>query len=156
MKSLLGLVLIAFFSFCSCSDPVDPAPVVVIDGKFLVNTNGWIVTSSTKDDGQSKKDLFAHYKACVADNAYKFQNNGAYTIDEGLKKCDTTDLQIKEAGEWKLKGSSLTLNPSGDVPYQFTISSLTEEELVFTYPEIAATGIVSCITTITFKPSSGL
>ena len=156
MKSLIGLVLITFFIFFSCSAPVDPAPIVVIDGKFLVNTNGWVVTSSTKDDGQSKKDLFAHYIACVADNAYKFQNTGAYTIDEGLKKCDTTDLQTKEAGAWKLKGSSLTLSPDGNVPYQFTISSLTNEELVFAYLEIGANGIVNSVTTITFKPSSGL
>ena len=156
MKSPIGLVLIAFFIFFSCSDPVDPAPVVVIDGKFLVNTNGWVVTSSTKDDGQSTKDLFAHYTACVADNVYKFLGDGVYSIDEGLKKCDTTDLQTKEGGEWKLKGSSLTLSPGGDVPYQFTISSLTEEKLVFTYPEIGATGIVNSVTTITFKPSSGL
>lgn len=152
MKSFVGIItVLSFYILFACSDVTDPAPVTVIDGKLLINTNGWVVESSIKDDGKTKKDLFAQYTACVADNAYKFQNDGAYLIDEGKKKCDTTDLQIKEAGEWILKGSSLTLSPEGDVPYQFTISSLTSDRLVFTYLEIGSNGVVTSTTTTTFK-----
>ena len=106
MKSIVGLsIILAFYSLCSCSETSDPSPVVGIDEKLLVNANGWVVESSIKDDGKTQKDLFVQYTACVADNTYKFQSAGTYTIDEGKKKCDTTDLQIKEAGEWMLKGS---------------------------------------------------
>ena len=157
MKSFVGVItVLSFYILFACSDVTDPAPVTVIDGKLLVNTNGWVVESSIKDDGKTKKDLFAQYTACVADNAYKFQNDGAYLIDEGKKKCDTTDLQIKEAGEWILKGSTLTLSPAGNVPYQFTVSSLTANQLVFTNLEIGSNGVVNSVTTTTFKPLTNL
>src|SRR5689334_18278089 len=109
MKFLIGFaVLFASSMIFSCSEVSDPSPIVGIDEKLLVNDNGWVVSSSTKDDGKTKQDLLAQYSLCDADNVYKFQNDGEYTINEGDKKCETADPQIKESGYWILKGSSLT------------------------------------------------
>ncbi len=156
MKSFVGFAAILVLSIlASCSDVAEPAPVIGIDEKLLVN-NGWIVKSSIKDDGKAQKDLYGQYTTCVADNVFIFQSNSQYIIDEGAKKCDTTAVQKKESGSWKLKGSTLTISPDRIIPYQYTISSLTIDELVFTYLEIGFNGIVNSTTTITFKPLTGI
>ena len=156
MKSLVGFAAILVFFLASCSDITDPSPVVVIDEKLLVNNNGWIIESSIKDDGKTKKDLFAQYATCIADNVYIFQSNAQYSIDEGAKKCEPTDAQIKESGSWRLKGGTLTISPDRTIPYQYTISSLALDKLVFTYLEIGSNGIVNSTTTITLKPLTGI
>ncbi len=157
MKFQIGFLAVFIFSLLTaCSDAVDPTPVTVIDGKLLVNDKGWIVISSVKEDGTSKKDLLVEYDSCVADNIYKFTTADHYVIDEGEMKCKKNDSQSKESGSWKLSGTSLVMNPVGDVPYQFTISFLSDEKLVFEYTEIGINGIVISVTTTTFKPASAI
>jgi hypothetical protein len=123
----------------------------MIDKTLLINASGWVIESAIEETGQTKTDLFSQYQPCVADNIYKLTSDNRYGICEAQKKCVSTDPDEKECGNWVLNGSSLILTPAGAIPYQFTISSLTNEKLVCTYLKIGTDGVVASVTTITFR-----
>jgi hypothetical protein len=146
------LIIVLFFILQSCSES-EESPAIIIDKTLLTNPNGWVIKSAVEETTEIKTNLFQNYLPCVADNIYRLATNSRYGIHEGPKKCVDTDPNEKESGNWVLNGSSLVLSPAGTVPYQFTISSLTAEELVCTYLKIGTDGIVISVTTITFKVS---
>jgi hypothetical protein len=147
---LASSIIVLVFVLQSCSE-AEESPAVIIDKTLLTNTNGWVIESAIEETAQTKTNLFNNYLPCIADNVYKLSADSRYGIHEAQKKCVETDPNEKESGSWVLNGSSLVLSPAGAVPYQFTISSLTTEKLICTYLKIGTNGIVTSVTTITFK-----
>ncbi len=126
MKNAFFRVLLLAASlagFTACENPADPAPQ-----SGLLSGSGsktWKVISIKKDGS----DRFQ--SSCQADNLYIFHAGSAFEMDEGAKKCSTTDPQ-KLSGTWSLTQSTITVKQGSRSFLQMDVQSLTASRLVVT------------------------
>jgi hypothetical protein len=118
--SLAGLLLMGA---TACENTADPAP----QGELLSGTTGktWKVVSIRKDGS----DRFQ--SSCRADNLYTFAAGNAFTLDEGAKKCNTTDPQ-QLTGTWSLSNSVISVKQGSRSYLYLEVKSLTATRLVVT------------------------
>jgi hypothetical protein len=120
-RALLLVGLLAGAS--ACENTSDPAPQ-----SELLSGGGsktWKVVSIKKDGS----DRFQG--RCQADNLYIFHAGSSFEMDEGAKKCSTTDPQ-KLSGTWSLTHSEITIKQGSRSFMQMNIRSLSASRLVVT------------------------
>lgn len=117
---LAGLFLVGT---SACENSSDPAPQTELLSGGSSKT--WKVVSIKKDGS----DRFQ--SSCRADNLYIFAAGNAFTMDEGAKKCSTTDPQTL-SGTWSLSNSSITVKQGSRSYLYLEIKSLSSSKLVVT------------------------
>jgi uncharacterized lipoprotein NlpE involved in copper resistance len=107
----------------ACENTADPAP----QSELLSGSGSktWKVISIKKDGS----DRFQG--SCQADNLYIFHAGSSFEMDEGAKKCSTTDPQ-KLAGTWSLSNSVITVKQGSRSFLQMDVKALTASRLVVT------------------------
>jgi len=120
-SSLLLVVLAA--AFTACENTTDPAPRTELLAGGSAKT--WKVVSIKKDGS----DRFQ--SSCEADNLYTFYTSNSFELDEGGKKCRTTDPQ-KQTGTWSLRNSVITIQQGGRSFMEMEVKSLTSTQMVVT------------------------
>jgi hypothetical protein len=109
--------------FTACENSSDPAPQSQLLSGGSSRT--WKVVSIKKDGS----DRFQ--SSCEADNLYTFYAGSSFELDEGNKKCRTTDPQ-KQIGTWSLTSSAITIKQGSRSFMQMEIKSVTSSRLVVT------------------------
>jgi hypothetical protein len=126
MKSIFSRVLLLaglLAGATACENAGDPAPQTeLLSGS---GSKTWKVVSITKDGS----DRFQ--SSCQADNLYTFHAGSSFEMDEGAKKCSTTDPQ-KLSGTWSLTHSEITIKQGSRSFMQMNIRSLSASRLVVT------------------------
>lgn len=131
---LLSIALLTVITFSACKkDP--PAPPTNTE---LISRN-WKITAMTGTfPPLPAVDLYAQLQACEKDNIIKVQSNGTYTLDEGATKCNPTDPQIVETGNWSFASNETKLTIMGET---FDIVSLSATTLTLKQDVAAGGGL---------------
>ena|SRR4028118_2422401 len=113
--TLLTMTAVAVFSIgCSKSSKEESAPTKTA----LITTSTWKFSEAGLDnDGNGKIDVPAPASAldaCIIDNTLTFKSDKSGTIDEGAKKCNTTDPQTSPF-TWSLNADETQINFSTPV-----------------------------------------
>ncbi len=145
-KSLLFLALVTLLA--ACTDEVAPTPQVHANETLLL-AHGWVIRSIEKDSVNQTTNLFATYALCDRDDIYTFANDGAYTITGGATRCHPDDADIRVSGTWRWDAGILLLQPDEPNEIAFSVTKITDEELVIQQIE-AANGQVLSVTTWRF------
>ncbi len=120
-RALLLAALLAGVTACeNTNDPVPRSELLSGSG-----SKTWKVISIKKDGS----DRFQG--SCQADNLYIFHAGSSFELDEGAKKCSTTDPQ-KLSGTWNLANSTITIKQGSRSFMQMNIQSLSASRLVVT------------------------
>lgn len=122
--SLLTLSLISLLTFTGCQKDDPPPPT-----KTELISRNWKATAMTAvfPAPIGTVDVFAQLEACEKDNIIKVKADGTYTVDEGATKCDPTDPQIVETGNWVFASNETKLTIMGET---WDIVSLSATSLV--------------------------
>jgi hypothetical protein len=114
---IAGLFGILLFSSCGKSDP---APLgAQTNAKFLAGEKGktksWKLREFTYQIGTGATQT-ASLPGCFTDNLYTFSNNDSqdYAGTEGASKCNSSDPDAIESGNWAFTLDGLTLNVQVD------------------------------------------
>jgi Lipocalin-like domain len=92
----------------------------------LISSKNWKWSDVTRTQSGSTTSIFSTFQACVKDNIYSFQANGAYSASEGASKCATTDPDIVEQGNWQFLNNENDLKvTSGPFEISYVITELT-------------------------------
>ena len=132
----IGNGYLLFFVFVllvatSCKED-DPQPLKAeTQAQLLAGDKGsskqWKLTIASIQDGSNPSSDIT-LETCILDNIYEFTNNEdqSYTSKEGATKCDPTDADILEAGNWTftIDGKILIILPdvvnySGNALFSF-------------------------------------
>ena len=122
-KIALAAASLLLIGTVACENTADPAPRTELLSGGTAKT--WKVVSIKKDGS----DRFQ--SSCRADNLYTFAAGNAFTLDEGAKKCSTTDPQTL-SGTWNLSNSAITVKQGTRSYLYLEIKSLTASRLVAT------------------------
>lgn len=162
MKTRICVFLLLGAGLWNCDTP-EVVPFNALDESLLYRESGWVMVSEIRDNGVSKSNLFNSYAACVRDDIYRFNSDLTYAILESTMDCDTIAQPTKATGTWKLASGILTFRPSdsashpftiGQVSTSFNLTSLSEQQFVYTYLELETNGTVKAVTTVTLEPAS--
>jgi len=110
MKSPLKLALFLFaFSVIvvSCGKDEDEDPIVP-NNTDLLTAHEWIMTNLTLAFPLNGLNVWDSIPACERDDVFKFNTNSTGYFDEGVSKCDPSDLQI-ETFAWKWTNNETTI-----------------------------------------------
>lgn len=126
--------------------------------KDLLSGKNWIMTAETISpamnvNGTLITDLYAQTPSCTKDDIGKFSSNGTYTLEEGLTKCNLTDPQVFETGNWTLSSNEtiLVMTSSTGAVTNGTIQELTSNKLILT--EVENFNGVNYTLTLTYQPN---
>lgn len=64
--------------------------------RYKINSGSWV-------------DAYGTISSCVKDNIVTYSTSGAYSIDEGATKCNTSDPQTYISGTWNFQNSETQL-----------------------------------------------
>ena len=114
------IAVVAIFAFYACKK--DTATKT-----DLLTQHSWKQTGFTFN-GVS---LYDSLDACDKDNIFTFSTNFTYKQDEGATKCNSTDPQTIESGNWAFTNSESKLStvPTGGTPTVSDILQLDENTL---------------------------
>ncbi len=135
----LAVVLVA------CAVNVDPAPEVHPDAALLV-AHGWVITSIKQDSVNKTTDLFATYTLCSRDDVYTFSNDGTYTITGSTTRCHPDDADLRLSSTWRWEAGILRLQPDEPNEVAFSVSKITDKELVMQQIHTANGQVTSVVT----------
>ncbi len=123
-NSLLTMGLIALLTFTGCQKDDPPPPT-----KTELISRDWKVTAMTAvfPAPIGTVDILSQLDACEKDNIIKIKADGTYTVDEGATKCDPTDPQTVETGNWAFTSNETKLTILDDT---WDIVSLSATSLV--------------------------
>jgi hypothetical protein len=131
MKNLLfsTLALTFLFIFTGCKKEVDQ-PKTKTD--FLTQ-KAWVIQAFEEKIGTAAwVDEFPTFDACSKDDQYVFRANNTYEINEGPTKCDPTDPQIFETGNWTFENNETILSLDGE---DFNLERLDDTNLILSVQE---------------------
>ena len=123
--SYLSIALMAVLTFSACKKD-DPTPPTKTE---LISRNWKITALSGTFPPLPAIDLYAQMSACEKDNIMKVSSNGTYILDEGLTKCNASDPQVVESGNWSFSSNETKITIGSDT---FDIVSLSATTLVIT------------------------
>jgi len=132
---LLALLTAGFFLLSSCDKNDDPAPKTKTQ---LMTQSSWKATSATVN-GTSYP-----LSACILDNIYIFTTGGTGSMNESANVCAGSTAGITpftwsfQAGETSVQLSTPLFNGGFNT---VTLVSLTETELVVTFPYSPGPGV---------------
>ena len=120
MKKLLLIAVVSVFAFYACKKDT-------VTKTDLLTQHSWKQTGFTLN-GVS---LYDSLDACEKDNIYTFSTSFTYKKDEGATKCNSTDPQTIESGNWAFTSSEskLSVVPTGGTPTVSDILQLDENTL---------------------------
>jgi hypothetical protein len=85
-------------------------------GFTTLTTGVWKMVSSTSvieypdPIGPQDVDLFTTMQNCTKDNLYTFKTDQTMLLDEGATKCNASDPQQKNVGNWQLTNNDTKLS----------------------------------------------
>jgi len=110
MKSIklsLLLVAISIFVFAykkETASPTKSSPPtkteILAEGKWQNSTT--LATPPIDINGKMVTNICGYIKACELVNYYTFTKNKTYALNNGAKKCDTNEEDIKAKGTWQI------------------------------------------------------
>jgi len=120
---ILSLIALVTFSGCQKDDPPPPPT------KTELISRNWKATAMTAvfPAPIGTVDALAQLQPCERDNIIKVKADGTYTVDEGATKCNPTDPQIVETGNWVFASNETKLTIMGET---WDIVSLSATTLV--------------------------
>jgi hypothetical protein len=157
VKNILGLFLIGVmvFGFNSCKDD-DETPTTDDTNKSkteMLTSGSWLMESGTiapsivVDIFGTKVTIATYWELlaalngsttaepCLKDNLMIFKTDSSVTLDEGASKCDPSDPQTEDGGNWlfednesKLTFTAFPYDPLKD-PRTLEIIKLTSSEM---------------------------
>jgi len=131
MKLAINLSIFSFFLLFLFSCKKEAAK----SKTDLLTQKTWMIQKlETKEGNNPWEDDFPTWDACSKDDRYIFRANNTYEFNEGLTKCDPSDPQIFDSGNWALTNNETKLLIGSD---EFTIVSLTETNLILSVQETA-------------------
>lgn len=132
---MLSLALLSLLIFTGCQKDDPPPPT-----KTELISRNWKVTAMTAvfPAPIGTVDVLGQIDACEKDNIIKIQSAGTYTVDEGATKCDPTDPQIVETGNWVFANNETKLTIIGET---WDIVSLSATTLVLKQDTAAGGGL---------------
>ena len=128
-KVLIYVILLAFILGCQRS--TDPAPITKTAKEYLT-AHGWICTKYIYNN----VDYTDVKKVCELDNIHTFKVDGSYEVAEGERKCNPTDSNVFDYGEFSLSpdGKMLyTTSVDETVPTANTIKYLDDNTFNFSF-----------------------
>ncbi|HYM92997.1 MAG TPA: hypothetical protein VET23_02585, partial [Chitinophagaceae bacterium] len=96
----ITIVLFLSLSLYACKKSTSP----VATKTDLITQSTWKFSTATVGGS----DVSAFLQACQKDNILTFQSNGSGSVDEGLSKCNSGDLQANPF-TWSFLNSETTL-----------------------------------------------
>ena len=151
MNKLILIVALAFTSlfFYSCDKDKD-VPATKTKTELLTQSSWKFKAASATGIGDvSNQD--PPFKACRKDNIITFTINGAGTIAEGATSCTPAE---GAAFTWNFTNNEATLHFSAplypNAPNDVTFVSVTETELVISFPYTVSPGVILTVT-VTFQ-----
>jgi len=104
------LVVLLVFVFVGCKKDSPASKTSIIASK------AWRVTSFKFSVGSVVVlDYLQGMPACELDNVTKFATAGTYIIEEGATKCDPSDPNVYDTGNWKLESNETKFNLDGEL-----------------------------------------
>ena len=153
MKKQIGLLLVLIaanlfiYSSCNKSDYNPPAPKTKT---VLLSQNTWKFKSA-KANGSDVSNQAPPFDACRKDNILTFTAVGAGNVNEGLTSCSPPE---NNSFTWNFTTNETILHVSAVLfpggTNDFTLVSLTETELVVSFP-YNFTPTLSVIVVVTFQ-----
>jgi len=125
-------LVIAFVFVTGCGK--DDNPVVVKTKTQLVSQNTWRFSSATAS-GTDVSNQDPPFAACRKDNILTFAVGGSGNVNEGPTSCNPAE---NNSFTWNFASSETILHVSialyPNAPNDFTIVSLTETNLIVSFP----------------------
>ena len=147
---LIPAFILVLFVVSSCGKEDDP--IVVKTKTELLAQGSWKFKSASAA-GTDVSNLAPPFDACRKDNILTFTTAGTGTIDEGLTKCNSGDLQVTQI-TWSFLTNETILRVSAplftNTGNDFTLVSLSETELVVSIGYSPPVGPIILVT-ITFN-----
>jgi hypothetical protein len=145
MKNLwliaLALTSVLFFAACKKEDAKPQTKTEILTQK------PWVIQKFEERIGTAAwVDDFPNFDACSKDDLYIFRANNTYEFNEGPTKCNASDPQIFETGNWIFKNNETVLSLDGE---DFNIDQLAENSMVISLSE--SFGGVTYNVRITFR-----
>jgi hypothetical protein len=132
-RFFVGIMAIFVLAFGpSCKKSNDDGDTVS-ERSRLLSAKSWKWSDVTRTESGSTTSILSTFQVCVRDNLYNFQANGAYSASEGASKCNTTDPDIVEQGNWSFfnNENNLKVN-SGPFEIEYGIAELTASSMRLT------------------------
>jgi len=124
MKSVLKMsgVMVLFLFLNSCKKEEAKTKTQLLTQK------AWVMKKLEQKEGNNPwVDEFQNFDACSKDDRYIFNANSTYEFNEGPTKCDPTDPQVFDSGNWFFTNNETKLQIGTD---EFNIDTLDENNLV--------------------------
>jgi len=130
------LITIFTYAFLGCENMLDEYlnEKQMAPKKLLCRT--WVKTDETHTPANVIPNLFISYLPCAKDNAYKYDSDGHFEMNQGNSSCYATQPFVMEAGNWELlqNDTKLKTTVSGNKTRLYTIVLLdTNYNFVTTY-----------------------
>lgn len=131
-KIILFLVIINIIGLFSCKKDED------LSNTQLLCRSPWILSASTFTPGIFFEgyglitDYFSVLPACAKDDLMDFEENGNYTQEDGLTKCDPLDPSIFDYGTWTFNSDETVViltSKMYSASTEYNIIELTEQTL---------------------------
>ena len=118
MKQLTAVILASFILFLSACKKEDSVPT-----KTDMISRAWKYTAFTAVSGALTVDVLLQMEACEKDNLLRFKSDKTFTDEEGATKCNATDPQIINTGNWAFNANETKLVLDGDSVLIVSLSS---------------------------------
>lgn len=122
-KYTFAIVLTSLL-FIGCKDILKNAIDSLLYPPKKLIVRSWVKTAELHTNNGITTDVFSTYLPCVQDNAYRYDKDGYYELNQGGFKCYSSQQQMIEQGSWEIMNNETKLKTTVSATGKFRIRDI--------------------------------